>query len=101
MSEGNILRIEQGGRHARVWLNGFELTKALRSLTLDMEAHPTHTTVRLEVAVDQVELTALGESDRTLLVSIHPDVEEALQAIGWVKTTERTTYHLPREEVDL
>lgn len=101
MSEGNTLRIEQGGSEARVWLNGAEITNALRGLTLDMDAMVRRTTVHLNLSVDVIEITALGEQDRTLLVSIPSEAEEALQAIGWIKTSGRTTFTAPREEDDL
>ncbi len=99
MSGGNILRIEQGGSRVKVWLNGQDISGALRGIDLNTSAVPFgRTEVRLDLVVDVIEISALGESDHTVVVRIPPEVESALQALGWVKTSDQNIYTQPRTE---
>lgn len=93
-------KIDQTGSHVTITLDGLDITKAVRAFEFTGDAwHHGRTVVRLDLAVDTVEVNALAERDVTIMVGIRPEAEEALQAIGWVRTSDQTSYRIPREEL--
>lgn len=92
-------KIEQTAGHIKITLDGLDITKAVRGFEFSGDAWNKNTNVRLDLRVDVVEVTALAERDVTIMVSVPPEAEEALQAIGWIKTGERSTYVIPREDL--
>jgi hypothetical protein len=92
-------KIDQTGSHIKLSLDGLDITNAVRSFEMSADAwNRGRTELRLVLAIDQVEVTALAEQNVTIMVSVTPDAEKALQAIGWVKTSDRLIYTIPRED---
>lgn len=92
-------KIDQTGSHIKLSLDGLDITKAVRSFEMSADAwNHGRTELRLVLAIDQIEVTALAEPNVTIMVSVTPEAEQALQAIGWVKTSDRHTFVIPRED---
>lgn len=93
------LKIEQTSRTWKIVLDGFDLTNAVRSFKIEADAMTRRAIVELDLGVDEIEITCLGEGEDTIMVSV-PN-EDALQAIGWTKIGNRNAYTRPREEPEL
>jgi hypothetical protein len=92
-------KIEQTSSHIKITLDGLDITKACQRINFEADAWNRNTTVHLDLRVDSVEITALAERDVTIMVNVPHETETALQAIGWIKAGDRTTYTVPREEL--
>lgn len=95
MTEFNL---DQTGRHTRLTLEGVDISRAVRGVTINVDVERVMR-IELDLAIDTVEITSLGEQDHTMLVNIPSDVVEVLELLGWVKT-DRRTYRVPRVEGD-
>lgn len=93
------LKITQTSRDIKIELDGLDISKAVRQIDIEANAWDRRTMVRLDLAIDQIEVSALAEPDVTIMVSIRPEAEEALQALGWIKTSDSTSYRIPREDL--
>lgn len=92
------LKIDQTGAHLKIELEGVDITEGTRSISLEIHPNRGITRVLLDLKVDELEIFSLAERDHTIAVNIEPAAEKALQAIGWVKTSNRDTYTYPRED---
>lgn len=92
------LKIDQTSGHFKIELEGVDITKGVRHLEVSIDPHRQRTIVLFNLEVDEFEMIALAEQDATMMVTVSPDAERALQAIGWVKTSDRTMYTYPRED---
>lgn len=92
-------KITQTQHNIKIELQGLDITNAVRSFEIARDAWGRITTVKLDLAIDSIEVTALGERDVSIMVSIRPEAEEALQALGWIKTSNEYAYTIPREDL--
>lgn len=91
-------RIEQTSMTKRVFLDGEDISNAVREVDINFDAR-NPTSITLHLMVDQVEVTSLGERDITVLVDIPSDVEDVLTYLGWIKPNEaRTTYRIVNQD---
>lgn len=95
------LKVEQTGRVWKIELDGHDLSYAIKGLRIETEAMTRRAEVTLDLGIEEIEISALGERDETFFVRVDRGAEDALQAIGWIKTGDRTTYVRPRAEEDL
>lgn len=92
------LKIVQTGPSIRVEIDGVDISEAIRNLSLEMDGRTRSARVSLDLAIDTVEIESLAERDVTIMVNVPKKAEEALQALGWVKTSDKTSYLAPRED---
>lgn len=92
------LKIEQTGRVWKIELDGVDLSYAVKGLSIDTDAMTRRAEVRLDLGVNEIEISCMGEPDETIMVDVSSAAADALQAIGWVKTGDRTSYTRPRED---
>lgn len=93
------VKIERLSRYEwKIQLDGLNIANSVRRFDFEGDANSQTGVLRLELNVDEIEITAMGESDDTIIVNIPRDTERTLQALGWVKTSDRTTYTRPRED---
>lgn len=91
-------KIEQTQHNIKITLEGLDITNAVRGFEVSRDAWGKMTNIRLDLCVDQIEVSCLGERDVTVQVNVTPEATEALQALGWVKTDNRY-YTIPREDL--
>ncbi len=95
------MKIDQTGRHIKIELEGVDITKGTRNAEIHIDPLRGTAHVLLNLEVDELEIFSLAERDHTIMVSVTSAAEQALQAIGWVKTSNRDTYTYPREDSNL
>jgi hypothetical protein len=93
------LKITQTGRDIKIEIDGLDISKAVRSFEIEANAWDHRTLVKFDLAIDSIEVTSLAEPDVSIMVSIRPEAEEALQALGWIKTSNTMAYTIPREDL--
>ncbi|MBN6054531.1 hypothetical protein JYK22_21495, partial [Nonomuraea sp. RK-328] len=67
----------------QVALDGHDLSRALRSLTIEVNSRNAGTRVVAELKIDAVEVTSLGARDPQFMLSMPDEAREALIALGW------------------
>lgn len=90
------LRIHETGGFGRIELDGHDIAKNVRGVTVKLEAGEAPRVV-LELSISEVEITTLGDSVSTFQVSMDEDTARVLQALGWLPPeTQRNTYTAQR-----
>ncbi|RSN12827.1 hypothetical protein DMB42_11660 [Nonomuraea sp. WAC 01424] len=78
-----------GGRGSySVTLDGHDLSKGLRSLSIDVDPRKSGPRVSAELAIDAIEVTGLALRDSRSFVSMPDGAREALIALGWTPPRE-------------
>lgn len=94
------VKIDQTAGKIKIVIDGLDITDAVRGFTVEKNTWERGTRIHLDLAIDEIEVTALAEQGVTIMVGVSDAAAEALQAIGWIKTSDRTSYTVPREELN-
>jgi hypothetical protein len=90
-----VVKIDGVGRGS-IELNGLDISSSVRGMQLSSCADIA-TKVTLELAVSEIEITALEDRDATILVNLTNDVISALLALGWTQPEDDPrTYRVER-----
>lgn len=92
---GNVKVTVNAAGMGEIKIDDFDLSQALRGFTLSVESGE-RPRLDLDFSISEVEVTAMGESDRTVLVIIPDAVVHTLLMLGWTPPENDTrTYRLP------
>lgn len=87
-----------GAGNDYVEIDGFDLTRALRGFTLNVSSDE-RPTLELDFCLSEIEVTSIGEGERSVLVNIPDAVVHTLMAIGWQPPeNDARTYRMPHAE---
>lgn len=78
-----ILTLAGGQGNYQVALDGQDLSRALRSLTIDVNPRDNGPRIVAEMRIDAIELTSLSVKDSQFIVSMPTEAKTALIALGW------------------
>lgn len=76
------LTLSAGQYDAKVDLDGQDISRALRGVTIRCAANE-RPSVDLDLKLDAIEVTRLAVRDPEILLSLSDDVRDALIALGW------------------
>ncbi|MEU6709989.1 hypothetical protein ABZ897_00805 [Nonomuraea sp. NPDC046802] len=80
------LTLTAGSYDAKVELDGHDLSRALRGITIRCEAGH-RPSVDLDLKVDAIEVTQLAVRDPQILLAMPDEAKAALIALGWTPPT--------------
>lgn len=81
MSDHSV-RISGSPWDPRVEVNGHDISAAVRAVTVRYERN-CRAEVSVELLADTVELTNVASEDAKVVLSLPPDVADALITLGW------------------
>jgi hypothetical protein len=95
---GNVKVTLDGAGNGAVEIDGHDLSRALRGFTLNVSADE-RPTIELDFCLSEVEITSMGDGERTVLVNIPDAVVHTLLMIGWTPPeNDARTYRLPHAQ---
>ncbi|MFC4006625.1 hypothetical protein ACFOY2_05295 [Nonomuraea purpurea] len=77
------LTLSGGPLSYEVAIDGRDVSRGVRRLSIEVDPRNNGPRVETELAIDAIEVTALGARDPEFVVSMPDEARDALIALGW------------------